>query len=73
MAVIDGSGQDEASHSTEKKPQHQSFGCRLLKIAAWGTTALVGAPLVATGGVLLAMMAGPVNVTPLLRLSLIPF
>ncbi|MFT8719079.1 AsmA-like C-terminal region-containing protein [Acetobacter sp.] len=70
MAVIDGSGQDEADRSTVEKPQHQSFGRRLLKIAAWGTTALVGVPLVATGGVLLAMMAGPVNVTPLLRLAL---
>jgi hypothetical protein len=36
----------------------------------WAATALVGVPLIAAGGLMAAMMVGPVNISPLLRLAL---
>ncbi|NHN88380.1 AsmA-like C-terminal region-containing protein [Acetobacter conturbans] len=78
VAVMDGSGQDAARPTTGETgtgdgghgPRKPVGGRRFVKMAALAATALVGVPLVAGGGLLLAMMVGPVNVSPLLRFAL---
>ncbi|TCS31935.1 AsmA-like protein [Acetobacter aceti NBRC 14818] len=53
-----------------KPPRKPTMGRRCLKGAMWTATALVGVPLLAAGGLMAAMMVGPVNISPLLRLAL---
>lgn len=79
---MDGSGQDEAQNGTMREgsssdqgepaqpPRKPATGRRFLKGAMWTATALMGAPLLVAGGVMAAMMVGPVNISPLLRLAL---
>ncbi|GBQ26021.1 hypothetical protein AA0472_1967 [Acetobacter estunensis NRIC 0472] len=67
---MSGSGQDRDEHPASgivvsPRPRRR-WGRRVLLAAG----AMVGVPLLAGGGVLLAMLAGPVDVTPLVHLFL---
>ncbi|AQS85791.1 MAG: AsmA-like C-terminal region-containing protein [Acetobacter aceti] len=76
---MDGSGQGEAQGGAmrgrseaarDTSARKSAASRRVLKGVIWTATALVGVPLLAAGGLMAAMMAGPVNISPLLRFVL---